>query len=87
MKPISHPVWRLWQPRRGLFWLVLLTNALSALLVSFLQIAQPEGALRWAVSVLALTDTLLGWWLLRRLWLVSGTQAATLTTDRQGRRG
>ena len=65
--------------KRLYFWL--------ALLVSFLQIAQPEGALRWAVSVLALTDTLLGWWLLRRLWLVSGTQAATLTTDRQGRRG
>lgn len=77
MKPTSHhPVWRLWQPRRGLFWLVLLANALSAVLVSYLQIAQPEGALRWSVSLLALTDTLLGWWLLRRLWVDSGTQAA-----------
>lgn len=76
MKPVSHPLWRLWQPRRGLFWLVLLTNALSALLVAFLQIAQPESVLRWAVSLLALTDTLLGWWLLRRLWLDSGALAA-----------
>jgi len=41
MKPTSHhPVWRLWQPRRGLFWLVLLLtlgamfNALDLSLVS-----------------------------------------------------
>ncbi len=76
MKPTQpHPLWRLWQPRRGLFWLVLLVNALSALLVSYLQIVQPEGVLRWVVSLLALSDTLLGWWLLRRLWLESGAQA------------
>ena len=72
----QHPLWRLWQPRSGLFWLVLLANALSALLVSYLQIGQPEGALRWGVSLLALSDTLLGWWLLRRLWLEGGAQAA-----------
>jgi hypothetical protein len=75
MKPTQpHPLWRLWQPRRGLFWLVLLVNALSALLVSYLQIVQPEGVLRWVVSLLALSDTLLGWWLLRLLWLESGAQ-------------
>ena len=78
MKPVSHPLWRLWQPRRGLFWLVLLVNVLSALLVAFLQIAQPAGVVRWTVSLLALTDTLLGWWLLRRLWLDSGAPAAEL---------
>ncbi|WP_310564522.1 hypothetical protein [Hydrogenophaga sp.] len=76
MKPIPHPLWRLWQPRSQLFWLVLLVNALSAVLVAYLRVAQPDGAVRWAVSLLALTDTLLGWWLLRRLWLDGATPIA-----------
>lgn len=49
--------------------MLLAVNGLSTVLVLYIQVAQPAGALRWLLSLLALSDTLLGWWMLRRLWL------------------
>lgn len=68
MTPFGPSLQRIWQPRRGLFWLMLAVNGLSSVLVAYLQFGQPPEALRWLLSLLALVDTLLGWWLLRRLW-------------------
>ncbi len=68
MSPARRSLLRIWQPRRTLFWLMLVVSALSSLLVFYIQAFQPSGALRWMLSLLALCDTLLGWWLLRRLW-------------------
>jgi hypothetical protein len=76
MHPISRSWQRLWQPQRGLFWLTLAVNALSSLLVAYIQFGQPPESLRWVLSLLALSDTLLGWWLLRRLWLEGDPPAA-----------
>jgi len=59
---------RLWQPRRGLFWLMLAFNALSSALAWWLHLTQPSGTLLVVVTLLALTNTLIGWWLLSILW-------------------
>jgi hypothetical protein len=59
---------RLWQPRRGLFWLMLAFNFMSSGLAWWMHLAQPEGALRVLITVLALSNTLMGWWLLYWLW-------------------
>ena len=62
-------VWRrLWQPRHPLFWLMLAFQVLSALLVLFIQLRQPPPALHWVLALLALSNSLLSWWLLARLW-------------------
>ena len=45
---------RLWQPRRGLFWLVLAFNALSSVLAWYLHLSEPALLLRWVLSLLAL---------------------------------
>jgi hypothetical protein len=59
---------RLWQPRNGLFWLVLGLQILSSTLVLIIQTQQPPPGLRLILGLFALTNTLLGWWLLARLW-------------------
>ena len=59
---------RLWQPRRGLFWLMVALNAMSSALVWYVQLAQPPEVLRWLLSLLALCNAGLGWWLAVRLW-------------------
>jgi hypothetical protein len=59
---------RLWQPRKGLFWLMLGFQALSSALVLFIQIHEPPPGMRLALGLLALTNTLLSWWLALRLW-------------------
>ncbi|HSX95120.1 MAG TPA: hypothetical protein VLG41_19505 [Hydrogenophaga sp.] len=59
---------RLWQPRKGLFWLMLGFQALSSALVLFVQIHEPPPGMRLALGLLALTNTLLSWWLALRLW-------------------
>ncbi|MDP2262836.1 MAG: hypothetical protein Q8K24_06735 [Hydrogenophaga sp.] len=65
---VSRSLHRLWQPRRGLFWLVLAFNALSSLLAWYVHLTDPPTALRWVLSLLALTNAGLGWWMLVRLW-------------------
>ncbi|AOS78550.1 MULTISPECIES: hypothetical protein [Hydrogenophaga] len=59
---------RLWQPRKGLFWLMLGFQALSSALVLFIQIHEPPAGLRLVLGLLALTNALISWWLLARLW-------------------
>jgi len=74
--PLSgHPLRRLWQPRRGLFWLVLAFNALSSVLAWYLHLSEPPLMLRWVLSLLALTNAGMGWWLLLRLWRESPADA------------
>jgi hypothetical protein len=59
---------RIWQPRRGLFWVMVALNLMSSALVWFVHLAQPADALRWLLSLLALGNAVLGWWLAVRLW-------------------
>ena len=68
MHSVSEAIRRLWQPRRGLFWLMLALQLLSSAIVLFIQIAQPPDALRLVLGLMALTDALLAWWLTVRLW-------------------
>jgi len=59
---------RIWQPRRGLFWAMVALNLLSSAIVWFIHLAQPADGLRLLLSLLALTNAGLGWWLAVRLW-------------------
>jgi len=76
-RPWQRTLRRIWQPQRGLFWLMLAVNGLSSVLVAYIQIAQPPMGLRLLLGLLALGDTLLAWWLLRRLWRESHAPANT----------
>jgi hypothetical protein len=68
MPAIQEAVRRLWQPRKGLFWLALGFNALSSFMVGFIQLTDPPTGIRLVVSLFALTNSLIGWWLTVRLW-------------------
>jgi len=59
---------RVWQPQRGLFWLMLTFNALSSVLAWALHLLQPTGALLVLLTLLALSNAAMGWWLLSILW-------------------
>lgn len=65
--PPAPPWWarlgRLWQPRRGLFWLMLVFNGLSALLSATLQAGLWPAPLQWLPMVLMLCNGLIGLWL------------------------
>ena len=66
--PNRRSIWRLWQPQRGLFWLMVAFNVLSSAMAWWLHWAQPTGGLLVLVTVMALINALLGWWLLSILW-------------------
>ncbi|MBA4261359.1 MAG: hypothetical protein C0443_04885 [Comamonadaceae bacterium] len=68
MKSAVSALRRLWQPRRPLFWLVVALNLLSSGMSSALLVLQPTGPMRGLLVMLALLNTLVGWWLLVRLW-------------------
>lgn len=68
MHSLSHIFHRLWQPRRGLFWLMLGFNALSSFMIGYLQLNDPPMGIRLVVSLFAITNSLIGWWLTVRLW-------------------
>lgn len=68
MPALSTAFRRIWQPRKGLFWLMLGFQALSTALVLFIQIHEPPAGPRLMLGLLALTNTLISWWLLARLW-------------------
>ncbi len=68
MSTLSSAWQRLWQPSRGTFWLVLAFNGLSSALVWWVHLNQPTLGLRLFLSVLALVNAALGWWLAIRLW-------------------
>jgi 4-hydroxybenzoate polyprenyltransferase len=72
MPSFADALRRLWQPRKPLFWLVVGFQILSSALVLFIQIHQPPAGLRLVLGLLALTNTVLGWWLLARLWREGG---------------
>ena len=59
---------RLWQPRRGLFWLMLAFNVLGSVLGWALHLMQPQGALLVLMTLFALGNAAMGWWLLSILW-------------------
>ena len=59
---------RVWQPQRGLFWLMLVFNALSSVLAWALHLLQPTGGLLVLLTLLALSNAVMGWWLLSILW-------------------
>ena len=58
---------RLWQPQRGVFWLMLGFNLLSSFMAGVLRsdLLSPAGSL--VVGLLALTNALAGMWLAVRL--------------------
>jgi hypothetical protein len=58
---------RLWQPRRGLFWVMVAFNALSSLGAWALRALPLEGALFAGVAVLALLNCAGGLWAVWRL--------------------
>lgn len=67
--PSLTDAWRrLWQPRHPLFWLMLAFQLLSSALVLFIQLHEPPAGLRLVLGLLALSNSLLSWWLLVRLW-------------------
>ena len=78
MHSFAETIRRLWQPRRGLFWLVVALQLLSSCIVLFIQIARPPDALRLVLGLMALTDSLLAWWLMVRLWREAGHPPAPL---------
>ena len=65
---IRRSLSRLWQPRRGLFWLMLAFNAMGSVLGWALHLLQPTGGLLVLMTVLALGNAGMGWWLLAVLW-------------------
>ncbi len=67
---------RLWQPRRGLFWLMVALQLLSSCIVLFVQITDPPATVRLVLGGMALIDSLLAWWLAVRLWRESAPASA-----------
>lgn len=68
MPTLKPSLQRLWQPRNPLFWLVVVFNLMSSAMAWGLHLARPEGVLLLMLTVLALANTGMGWWLLWRLW-------------------
>ena len=69
--PLQRAFRRIWQPQRGLFWLMLVFNALSSVLAWTLHLLQPTGLVLVVITLLALTNAVMGWWLLAILWRTS----------------
>jgi hypothetical protein len=77
MPSITENFRRLWQPRRSLFWLIVGLQLLSSCIVIFMQVTNPPDGLRLVLSLMALTDSLVAWWLTVRLW----RESAPVTTS------
>lgn len=65
---LHQSILRIWQPRRGLFWLMVAFNVLSTVLGWALHLAQLSGGLLVLLTLFALANALMGWWLLLILW-------------------
>jgi len=59
---------RLWRPSHPAFWIGLLLNGLSSAMVLAHQALSLQGWLSLLVLGVALTNSLLGLWWLKRLW-------------------
>ena len=81
--PLQRAFRRIWQPQRGLFWLMLAFNALSSVLAWTLHLLQPTGLVLVVITLLALTNAALGWWLLARLWRTSADPSTSGEPDVQ----
>ncbi len=69
MTPSQTPAWRrLWQPRRGAFWLMVAFNLLSSLMAWVLRTAPLNTTGLLLVGLLGLANALAGLWLAARLW-------------------
>jgi hypothetical protein len=68
MPSLSQAWRRLWRPGHPLFWLMLGFQLLSSVLVLFIQLHEPPPGMRLVLGILALSNSLLSWWLLARLW-------------------
>lgn len=79
--PFRRAVQRIWQPQRGLFWLMLVFNALSSSLAWALHLLQPTGALLVLLTLFALANTAMGWWLLAILWRTNPPPSAKPSTQ------
>lgn len=58
---------RLWQPRRGLFWLMLLFNALSSVLAVLLRTLPLNEVGALVLGVMALMNVVMGLWAMKLL--------------------
>lgn len=74
---LHRAIHRLWQPQRPLFWLMLAFNALSSVLAWMLHLLQPTGGLLIVLTLLALANVFMGWWLLSILWRESAPSPLT----------
>lgn len=69
MTSSQTPAWRrLWQPRRGVFWLMLAFNLLSSLMAWVLRSFPLTTVGLLLVGLLALANAGAGLWLAARLW-------------------
>lgn len=69
MTPTRQPHWKhLWQPRRGLFWLMVAFNVLSSLMAWALRSLPLNTAGLLLVGTLALANAAAGLWVAARLW-------------------
>ena len=83
LPPFRLAFQRIWQPRRGLFWLMLAFNVLSSVMAWSLHLLQPTGVPLLLITLLALTNAALGWWLLARLWRTSADPSTSGDPDVQ----
>ena len=79
--PVQKAWRRVWQPQRGLFWLMLAFNALSSVLAWALHLLQPTGGLLVLLTLLALSNAVMGWWLLAILWRTNPTTQPATSTE------
>jgi uncharacterized membrane protein HdeD (DUF308 family) len=85
--PFRRAFQRIWQPQRGLFWLMLVFNALSSGLAWTLHLLQPTGGLLVLLTLLALANAVMGWWLLSILWRTSADHSTQGDTHVQSPAG
>ena len=74
---------RLWQPQRGLFWLTVAFNVMGWVLGWTLHLLQPRGGLMVLITLLALANAAMGWWLMFILWRDSAQPFPGDSTDVQ----
>ena len=67
---------RVWRPDQPAFWMALLFNGVSSALVLWDRHADLEGSAQTVVLLLALANSLLGLWWLKRLWQTGATPSA-----------
>lgn len=67
---------RVWRPDQPAFWMALLFNGVSSALVLWDRYADLDGAAQTALLLLALANSLLGLWWLKRLWQTGATPNA-----------